>query len=623
MRQRHSVRSSVRALALPSLAALAMLVAPGARALLAQQPAPQGAPAAAGSVSAAELRDALLLEQASLQTLALPAAPHPGEPLVVRVQLAGAPRDLVLLPHSVRAGSFQLLVQGADGRITAQVPAPPATYRGHVVGVPGSIVAASLLEGQLHAIVRLDPVRAILGIQPATVADPAAPHALHVVYDSSDAHGPEMSCGTTDVPAPADARTGAGPGGGGTGGGSGPGDAGPGDAAGPGDVVCEIACDADFEYYGKNGSSVTNTMNDIENVINAVEAIYDADVGVLYDITTILVRTSEPDPYTTNSPGSLLNQFALHWSSQQSAIHRDIAHLFTGRNLDGSTIGIAQLSVICSQGSGFGLSQSKYTSNFAYRTALTAHELGHNWSAGHCDGESACSIMCSGLGGCSGNISSFNTSSKNAINNKKNAAACLDDAVPPPPPVLASLAPTTVQAVGGTTVTVNGSGFLKVSEVQVGGISLGEGAFLVQTDGQLTFLAPQPLALGATPVTLVNAGGSSAPKTLTYVETSPPQLAAYAFTVTGFDFPWEFYAGANDTAALLIGLSPATFTYQGQPILATNLILTMQPLSAVGLGGMSLTLPASAAGATFYSQLVTIDGAEVQSSPVISTWVVL
>jgi hypothetical protein len=365
-------------------------------------------------------------------------------------------------------------------------------------------------------------------------------------------------------------------------------------------------------------------MSDIENVINAVEAIYDADVGVLYDITTILVRTAEQDPYTTSNPGSLLNQFQLHWTTSQDAVHRDIAHLFTGKNMVGSVIGIAQLSVICSQGNGFGLSESKWTGNFAFRTALTAHELGHNWSAGHCDGEGSCSIMCSGLGGCSGNISAFNTSSKNAINNKKNASGCLDDAIPPPLPVVASISPGTVQALNGGTVTVSGTGFLKAHTVTVGGISLSAGgAFLVQTDSQLTFDAPQPTALGPVDLTVTSAGGTSAPKTLTYVETDPPQLNTYDFTVTGFDLPWVFGGGAGDLGMLTIGLSPATFVYQSQTLLATNIILFSQPLDAVGIGGLSLVIPASASGITFYSQLVTIDAGVVKSSPIISTWVVL
>ena len=116
-------------------------------------------------------------------------------------------------------------------------------------------------------------------------------------------------------------------------------------------------------------------MSDIEKILIGVEAIYGDQVEILYEIGTIIVRTAEPDPYTSSNPSTLLNQFDAHWSSQQQGVQRDIAHLFTGVNLDGSVIGIAKLGVICSQNNGYGLSQSKYTSSLLLRTRLTAHEL--------------------------------------------------------------------------------------------------------------------------------------------------------------------------------------------------------------------------------------------------------
>src|SRR5678815_6030140 len=96
---------------------------------------------------------------------------------------------------------------------------------------------------------------------------------------------------------------------------------------------------------------------------------------------------------------------------------------FTGKELDGSVIGIAQLSVICNKSSAYGLSQSKWTTSMLYRAGLTAHEIGHNWSATHCDGIGDCSIMCSGIGGCSGDVNNFGASEKNQILAKKNASA--------------------------------------------------------------------------------------------------------------------------------------------------------------------------------------------------------
>ncbi|HTE05626.1 MAG TPA: M12 family metallo-peptidase, partial [Planctomycetota bacterium] len=366
-----------------------------------------------GVLSAAALQHSLGLGTASLQALELPAAPAPGQSLHVRLLLDGADCDVVLLPHSLRAPDFRLLVEGADGVLASRAPAAPVTYRGTIVGLPESVVAASLVDGQLSAVIRLDPSRPVWGVQPATAVDAGAPRALHVVYDSADVSLPQAVCGTPDGrPAPAGSFA----------------------AADPGDKICEIACDTDVEFFAKNGSNVTSTMNDVETVINAVEAIYDADVGILYSITAIVVHTSEPDAYTATASNALLSQFTQSWNSTQSGVHRDIAHLLTGKELDGNIIGLAQLGVLCNLSSGYGLVQSKWTNNLALRAALSAHELGHNWNANHCDGESSCSIMCSGLGGCSGNVTSFNTSSKTVILAKKAASGCLDDAIPPPRP---------------------------------------------------------------------------------------------------------------------------------------------------------------------------------------------
>ena len=44
-------------------------------------------------------------------------------------------------------------------------------------------------------------------------------------------------------------------------------------------------------------------------MINAVEVIYDNTAEILYEITVIYVKTAEPDPYSSTSSGTLLDQF--------------------------------------------------------------------------------------------------------------------------------------------------------------------------------------------------------------------------------------------------------------------------------------------------------------------------
>ncbi|HZL98689.1 MAG TPA: zinc-dependent metalloprotease family protein, partial [Planctomycetota bacterium] len=147
--------------------------------------------------------------------------------------------------------------------------------------------------------------------------------------------------------------------------------------------VAELACDADFEYFSHYGT-VAAVENRINTVINAMNAQYENEVGITHEITTIIVRTSSSQPYTSTDPNTLLNQFRTQWTSNHGNVTRDVAHLFTGKELAGSVIGIAWLGVICNSSYGYGLVQSDFSGNFAYSTDLSAHELGHNWNANHC-----------------------------------------------------------------------------------------------------------------------------------------------------------------------------------------------------------------------------------------------
>jgi hypothetical protein len=157
---------------------------------------------------------------------------------------------------------------------------------------------------------------------------------------------------------------------------------------------------------------------------------------VTFQITTVIIHdTAAGNPYTTNNSQALLGQMAAHWQSAHTTVQRDIAHLFTGREIDGSVIGIAYLPGVCSFSQGYGLVQSRFTGNFAFRTGLSAHELGHNFAAQHCDTTcNPCWIMCSGLGGCGGVVTTFAPCSKTTITSFAASRPCL---VPLPPPVLA------------------------------------------------------------------------------------------------------------------------------------------------------------------------------------------
>lgn len=368
------------------------------------------------------VRERLHLSAFSIQQLSIPG--RAGAPFEVDARLGTQTHRVTFEPHSVRAAGFKVTIQDATGALS-EIPVPTeTTYRGTVAGLEGSVVAGSLTPAGLTAFIRLPDGQAWF-IDPLSAASPGAGRDRHVVYREQDGVPGDWRCGMDELQFGLPALKGLTP---------------PGGAGGSpdGNLVCEIACDADFEFYTSWASNTTTVTNDITNIVNLVSNIYEIDCQVEFTITQIIIRTSAAtNPYTSSTPGTLLGQFRNHWLANHTGVVRDVAHLFTGRNLDGSVIGIAYLNGVCNTNS-YGLSQSRWTSNTAFRVGLTAHETGHNFSAPHCDSIcSPCEIMCSGLGGCSGIVTSFSTCDIASITSYAATRPCLAAPPPPPPPALA------------------------------------------------------------------------------------------------------------------------------------------------------------------------------------------
>ena len=354
------------------------------------------------------------LLQYELQNLELPATEQ--QPFTTEVRLGGQTYTLILEPFSMRADDFRVLVQGEDGQLR-QVESPPSrTYRGAVQGQPRSRVAGSLIDGQLSVVIALESGET-WQIQPVSdYGIVGAPNASHVIYQGKDIGEVEGVCGTDDIPQPlADL-------------GDQDNDGDP-TSSGTGLSMTDIAFDADWEFYLANGSSVPATVADIENVMVKVELVYERDTDISYEITTFVVRTTNADPYSSTDAGTLLNQFRVAWNTApETSIRSDIAQLFTGKNLNGGTVGIAWVGTVCNvSGLGYSLVQSRFHPNSDLRASLSAHELGHNWNSLHCSG-GGCHIMCSFINGCGGTTGTnlkFGTLSKNAIINFRNSRGCL------------------------------------------------------------------------------------------------------------------------------------------------------------------------------------------------------
>jgi hypothetical protein len=458
--------------------------------------------------------DQLELTRGNLQKLALPVDGI--DQFEIEVQLGESQERLTLRRHDMRAAGYKLLVHDENGIHEAE-PGVVSTYRGTVVGDEGSVVAASLRNGQVEAVIYMgDGER--WGIHPTRKIEEDFDVASHLVYDSDDMLGKDVSCGVTAVPVQGVS---------------------PDNPTPEMDPlrVAEIALDCEFTYYQSNTFSIANTEADAQSVLNSVDVIYQRDVGIQYSITTILVRTTAV--YQQTDPGQLLNEFRQRWQSFHRLIERDVAHLLFNKGRRGGTIGVAFLGTICNRLNGYGVSATRFSTSMLRRAGLTAHELGHNWGAGHCDSAgSTCRIMCSGLGGCSGILSSFGPNSVASITNHKNTRPCLSS----PEPVLQAIDPNLVTAYDSGEIVLSGTNLGSATRIDIGPLSFT--SFVPEDDTTIRFTPDQPLEINfLNQITVSNSSGTSNPLFLTVTGNHPSVLVTEAF-VNGAD-PLEFMAHSD------------------------------------------------------------------------------
>ncbi|MFN0057934.1 MAG: M12 family metallo-peptidase [Planctomycetota bacterium] len=307
----------------------------------------------------------MLLSDAEIVALTLPDGIS--DSFAIQFVAFGETIELVVWPHSVRDPEFAVEEQLPNGAFRGVEPAPLRTVRGESLSPKGLKVTGSLDAGTLIAMIDFPDGRT-LWVEPLATRYKDTDVAKHIVYWRDDILPADGVCGTT-------ATTTTGP----MGGGSVPLG---GSTCGSDVCVAQIACDADNEYYDYYGTT-SSVQTRIEMVINIVNSVYERDCNLTHQITTILVRTSEPDPYSSTNPDVLLVQLANQWNTSHGSISRDVVHMFSGKNLDGSVIGIADIAEVCDISDAYGLS-TNYVLNIAFMTDLTAHELGHSWGGTHC-----------------------------------------------------------------------------------------------------------------------------------------------------------------------------------------------------------------------------------------------
>ncbi len=113
--------------------------------------------------------------------------------------------------------------------------------------------------------------------------------------------------------------------------------------------------------------------------MNIVDGIFSEQLGVQISLVDVLPVPPNVDLSSSNA-SILLNQFS-EFSNSPLFNHPGVAHLFTGRKLDGRTVGFAYFRSLCS--ARFSVGIEEITGTGAAGALTVAHELGHNFGAPH------------------------------------------------------------------------------------------------------------------------------------------------------------------------------------------------------------------------------------------------
>lgn len=259
----------------------------------------------------------------------------------------------------IKAKNYSIRVKTPEG---IQNAAPTVIYTFQGQNESGKLAALTISNEMIYGFFEIGDDSWF--IEPVWLFDPNAERDLFVVYRAVDVKpGDEVNCGVKEIsknPVPIN----------------------PGNNKVVGSCLeAEVALASDYILF---------------TILVSVSAVEARNIGVLNNVSVnyrheftdnielILVEqfvdSVLPEEWTTSTDaGTLLSSFTSWGPTGFSATH-DLATLWTGRDLDGTTVGLAWVDAVCSS---YRYNICQYLGVSWEDRVVQAHEMGHNFSASH------------------------------------------------------------------------------------------------------------------------------------------------------------------------------------------------------------------------------------------------
>ncbi|MFK8161462.1 MAG: M12 family metallo-peptidase [Lewinella sp.] len=335
------------------------------------------------------------------------------------------PLDFALSRWDLRAANHQLMTSGLRSTGVSLDRQPSAQFRGKLANGGTAVFTID----PKFVIGSWEKNGATTNLEPLWRLWPAAPHNVYIIYQNADVKDMENACGTAaglhdQIP-----------------------NVGQNKQAGECFEV-EIALAADFEMFQDFGDA-TSVENFMLGTLAAVQTNYDDEFpdALTFVVTaTFIATTNAEDPWTNNTdPEVLLPDFRTWGRNGNFSASFDVASLWSGRDFDGSTVGLAYVGVVCTS-SEYNVLQN-FSTNAASLRVLWAHELGHNFGARHDPSgpNDPRLIMFPSVVA----TTEWSQTSIDVITNYYESVSCLASCPIPEPPAAQAQAPETLVCTGG------------------------------------------------------------------------------------------------------------------------------------------------------------------------------